>query len=539
MNDFDWKTLFPYRQVREQQSLAIESILEHFGKGGRFYALEAGTGVGKSAIGMTVARVLTHTAPVPEGYEPGAYFLTTQKLLQEQYIKDFSKQGMCSIKSSSNYQCGYRKVISCAEGQNEIKTLSPDSNQWKACNFGCIYRAEKQAFLDSRLSVTNFSYMLTDANYGSKIKPRQLLVIDEAHNVETELSKFIEITVSEKFSKDVLHLNFPDLQTHLKSYSWICESYWPKLDSHLKHMQKTLDQYQKLKENLDQFASLSKQLKLMETHHQKIKQFIELHDPNNWVFEMITSEQMGYRKFSFKPIDVSHFAEQYLFRLGHQVLFMSATLLSADKFAESLGVLDKKFSNICIPSPFPIENRPIVFAPMGKMAASNIDYTLPSMAKAIQSILDQHKNEKGIIHAHSYKISNYLKKNVRSKRLLFTDSDNRDQILKRHLSGKTPTVLVSPSMTEGVDLEGDASRFQIICKVPFPYLGDKLVSKRMHKWDWWYPFQTAKTIIQSVGRSIRSSDDKAVTYILDSDWERFYDKNKNLFPLDFKKCFQK
>jgi Rad3-related DNA helicase len=142
-------------------------------------------------------------------------------------------------------------------------------------------------------------------------------------------------------------------------------------------------------------------------------------------------------------------------------------------------------------------------------------------------------------NCHSYKIQNYLKKNVRSKRLLFADSDNRDQILKRHISGKTPTVLVSPSMTEGVDLEGDASRFQVICKVPFPYLGDKLVSKRMHKWDWWYPFQTAKTIIQSVGRSIRSADDKAVTYILDSDWERFYGKNKDLFPLDFRRCIQK
>jgi ATP-dependent DNA helicase DinG len=539
MSNFDWKTLFPYRQVREQQSHAIESILEHFGNGGRFYALEAGTGVGKSAIGLTVARVLAHTAPIPEGYTAGAYFLTTQKMLQEQYIKDFSKHGMCSIKSAANYQCGYRKVISCAEGQNELKTLDSESNQWKACNFGCVYRAEKQAFLESQLSVTNFSYMLTDANYGGKVKPRQLLVIDEAHNVETELSKFIEITVSEKFSKDVLHLNFPDLQTHLKAYSWICESYWPKLDSHLKHMQKTLDQYQKLKENLDQFASLSKQLKLMETHHQKIKQFIELHDQNNWVFEMLTSEQMGYRKFSFKPIDVSHFAEQYLFRLGHQVLFMSATLLSADKFAESLGVQDRGFASTGIPSPFPVENRPIVFAPMGKMAASSIDSTLPSMAKAIESILDQHKNEKGIIHTHSYKVSNYLKKNVRSKRLLFTDSDNRDQILKRHLSGKTPTVLVSPSMTEGVDLEGDASRFQVICKIPFPYLGDKLVSKRMHRWDWWYPFQTAKTIIQSVGRSIRSSEDKAVTYILDSDWERFYGKNKELFPMDFRKCVQK
>ena len=57
----------------------------------------------------------------------------------------------------------------------------------------------------------------------------------------------------------------------------------------------------------------------------------------------------------------------------------------------------------------------------------------------------------------------------------------------------------------------------------------------MHKWKWWYPLQTAKTIVQSVGRSIRHKDDFAVTYILDADWERFYSRNKRFFPADFKK----
>ena len=60
------------------------------------------------------------------------------------------------------------------------------------------------------------------------------------------------------------------------------------------------------------------------------------------------------------------------------------------------------------------------------------------------------------------------------------------------------------------------------------------MKKRMHKWKWWYPLQTAKTIVQSVGRSVRSIDDTAVTYILDEDFERFYDKNKSLFPKEFR-----
>ena len=44
----------------------------------------------------------------------------------------------------------------------------------------------------------------------------------------------------------------------------------------------------------------------------------------------------------------------------------------------------------------------------------------------------------------------------------------------------------------------------------------------MKKRDTWYPLQTAKTIVQSVGRSVRSVDDQAVTYILDQGFQYFY-----------------
>ena len=104
------------------------------------------------------------------------------------------------------------------------------------------------------------------------------------------------------------------------------------------------------------------------------------------------------------------------------------------------------------------------------------------------------------------------------------------------MNSKSDTVLLSPSMAEGVDLKGDFSRFQIICKVPYPYLGDKIVKKRMNKWKRWYDLQTAKLIVQSAGRSVRSVDDTAVTYILDADWGRFYSKNSDILPEGFKKC---
>jgi Rad3-related DNA helicase len=61
----------------------------------------------------------------------------------------------------------------------------------------------------------------------------------------------------------------------------------------------------------------------------------------------------------------------------------------------------------------------------------------------------------------------------------------------------------------------------------------------MYKRKTWYPLQTAKSIVQSVGRSVRSKDDEAVTYILDSDWSMFYGRNKHFFPDDFKRCLKK
>jgi len=147
--------------------------------------------------------------------------------------------------------------------------------------------------------------------------------------------------------------------------------------------------------------------------------------------------------------------------------------------------------------------------------------------------------ENVVVHnCHTYKIANYLKNNIKGKlgkRILIHDSKNRDAVLKQHMNSKEPTVLLSPSMTEGVDLKGDLSRFQVICKVPYPWLGDPIVRKRMNKFPNWYPLKTAMTVVQAVGRSVRNSEDTAITYILDSDWSRFYGKNKKLFCEDFKR----
>ena len=110
-------------------------------------------------------------------------------------------------------------------------------------------------------------------------------------------------------------------------------------------------------------------------------------------------------------------------------------------------------------------------------------------------------------------------------------------MLEKHKKSKQKTILVSSSMSEGVDLKGNLSCFQVLCKVPFPYLGDKVVKKKMSRWDWWYTTETIRSIIQSIGRSIRSENDKALTYILDGDWNRIKNKSSGMLPSNFYKNY--
>ena len=55
----------------------------------------------------------------------------------------------------------------------------------------------------------------------------------------------------------------------------------------------------------------------------------------------------------------------------------------------------------------------------------------------------------------------------------------------------------------------------------------------------WYPMKTAMSIVQACGRSVRTHDDTAITYILDSDWLNFYNRNRDVFPNGFKETIVK
>jgi len=545
MPSHDYLRYFPFQKIRKEQSKAIEFALDAYESGKRFVILELGTGVGKSAIGITISRYMeayaSKTRDEKGDVMTGSYIITTQKILQEQYLRDFGGSStkttlVKSIKSSSNYQCSFYSDQSCAESRRLLSSLAKQLNGTefqKQCKNQCPYALEKQEFIDFPISVTNFSYFLAETMYAGKLEPRGLLVVDEAHNTETELGKFIEVTFSEKFAKDVLKCKLPKNLDQESVFEWVSKTYKKSALKYSKELEKNLA---KLNGDIEGYGSFSKQYEMLDKHVCKVNRFLEVYKSNNWVMNVSypsPDNKKAGKKFEFKPIDVSPYSHDVFFKHGGRVLLMSATIVNKDIFCESLGINDGDVAFLNIPSPFPIENRPIHFIPVGSMSKSSIDQTLPKMAEAVKMLLQKHSKDKGIIHCSNYKVAKFINDSLCSSRILIHDSSNRDQVLKIHLESNEPTVLLSPSMMEGVDLFDNHSRFQIICKVPFPYLGDLVVKKRMEKNKFWYPYMTAKSVIQSLGRSIRNENDHAISYVLDGDWDRFYKMNKTMFPTDF------
>ncbi len=67
----------------------------------------------------------------------------------------------------------------------------------------------------------------------------------------------------------------------------------------------------------------------------------------------------------------------------------------------------------------------------------------------------------------------------------------------------------------------------------FPDLSQKRTKVKLERDPEWYDWQTALRLVQTYGRSIRSEEDHAYTYVLDTNFTNFIQKKRNLFPKFF------
>jgi ATP-dependent DNA helicase DinG len=150
--------------------------------------------------------------------------------------------------------------------------------------------------------------------------------------------------------------------------------------------------------------------------------------------------------------------------------------------------------------------------------------------RALEKILQLHPADRGLVHVSSYHQAREVVQQCRSKRLITHGNAREKDVRLEEMFARPGAVLVSPSSHEGLDLYGDRSRFQVIAKLPFALLGDKRVKRRIEIDPDWYTLHTAQKLIQACGRSIRSDNDYAVTYVLDKAFDSFYQRGSRFFP---------
>lgn len=571
------RSFFPLDNIRPKQEKILGELDQALKSKYKFIFLEAPTGFGKSAVAVTLARFLG-----------SSHICTSTKDLQTQYNRDFPY--LSEVKGRNNFPCIIKEDMGVVESCDYGPCLKDDDFdclyktkmsdyevtaegtiyenidinkfalkkyydkakehsqliriEWKPC----LYYHQKWMSLKSSHTIYNYKYFLSDLYYSAGMNKRKLLILDEAHTLESELSSFKNVL----FSKEALVRFFPKISLpeskHTDVETWIefCSSLKERFSRYVDKAANILasggssgdyssegtrngsqDIHVSEKNLIDAIAfekNLSSYLNDMKTHKE------------NWLVTHVTKNEIdnSITRIKLEPLIVSSYFND-IFEKGETSLLMSATILSKENLCKAVGLKndDVKFIKV-ESSDFPVKNRPIYLMNVAWLNARTMNESLPNIVKVLDNLLSVHKNDKGIIHTTSYSQVQFIKNNLSKTnlaRLIETNPKfDRNEMIQKHVQSAKPTVLISPSMFLGVDLKDDLSRFQIIVKVPYPDLTDKKVSVMKQRNPKWYEWNTILRLIQAYGRSVRNSEDYANTYILDSSVSFLLRNGKDMIP---------
>ena len=135
--------------------------------------------------------------------------------MQDQYVKDFSKH-LIEIKGRNNYTCSAAADLTCDEGPGAITA--------KLC-MSCPYMIQKKMAEQAHTALMNFSYYMTVGRSGS-FHSRDLLIVDEAHNLAEQLVSFAQVIINNKMLKRLVGSDYSTLEIpqydNLKDYErWL------------------------------------------------------------------------------------------------------------------------------------------------------------------------------------------------------------------------------------------------------------------------------------------------------------------------------
>ena len=521
----------------KSQIQLISGVEKAFAKGKKFVICCAPTGTGKSFLGKTLANISSpptanytnliksynafrqdytgnYTYEAEARQEPafGAFVLTITKSLQDQYTKLFEDGKL--LKGKTNYQCQVDNNFDVESAPCVlVNKLKEDCWEKNLCPY---YNARNAALLD-KFSILNYKMFLSLPTH---VKRKNFIVCDEASELEDELVKrfsaYVEYDKLKNYGLSIVPLVTESTQ---KTRAWLYDLIF-NLSEYIGTLQ---NRYSKKITNLSPIDKIK--LRYLKNLYNNLT-IIE----SSWDECEFVVEKDSQRAF-FTPLKVDKLSK-YIFDYGENVLLMSATIIDHKNFAKALGITDYEY--VEVDSTFESSKSPIYVTSKNKLNYKNIKIELPSIVEKIKQICDFHKDEKGIIHTHTMEITDYIKGRFNDKRFLYRDiSAKNETILKDHSSSSLPTVLVSPSLSFGIDLKDDLARFQIVAKLPYLPLSSKRI-KRMFDLDKnWYIDKMLNALVQACGRATRSKNDYSTTYILDGNIVDILKNHKDRLPKYF------
>jgi len=137
-------------------------------------------------------------------------------------------------------------------------------------------------------------------------------------------------------------------------------------------------------------------------------------------------------------------------------------------------------------------------------------------------------------------LSDHIKKNKLNIKLFSqTREDGLATILEDFKEYKKPSILISPSIFEGVSLDDDYCRYIMFFKCPYYPLGDKRIRYIMNKYPDIYKKMAIYRIIQGIGRAVRNDEDYCDTFFLDGNLNKLFNSKMNIWKKEFKKYIMK
>lgn len=537
-------------QARGMQKEIIAEIQQALKSGYRKILLSAPTGIGKSAIAMTLAK----------SYEK-SFIVTSSKNLQDQYVDDFEM--VIPVKGKANFPCfktmeqkeidlqeygtAMQQGLTCDKGECEEKN---ENGKRQNCKFKpriqdfeektfreiiCPYYEQKYSALLAEHSIWNYSSYFQIVKYNQSIYHkylnRNISVFDEVHSIEDQIIQFVGIEIIKKHIDEcgikINTYDLSDIEIIIKLLGDIAEYYGQqaKIIQENQTYQRRPDYSMigRLGNNFERFARARHEL---------------ASDPENFIINDPIYENEKFKSISIKPLDISKYVRAF-FITPFQI-FMSATI-NKDAFCQNMGFSLDEIAFVDTPHhPFPLENRKVEFLNTARPTHQSSPVVENRIWLKIDEILSKHKNQRGLILTSSRFRCDEIAKNLSSKnknriRICHArnaDGKTQDDIIRDHGNSRDG-VLVSSSLWQGVDLKDDLSRFQIIAKAPYPNYTERWVEAKMEMYPLWYSSQTITKILQGFGRSVRSGNDWATTYVLDASVQPLLNNSKRLVPKSY------